>query len=151
MKYCVRCGRILDDDEAFCGSCGLRQPYVPPVLLGRPASSPAERGAQPTPEARMAPSAPGAAAGVGELPAPYAPARRSGAVPCIVLGLVLFVLYNPLGTPLAFAATLLGLMARADTCSPRLRPRFVTVAAVLCGIAALADAATAFFLLFPLR
>lgn len=121
----------------------MRQPFVPPILLF-PASGP-----QPEPGPRPCALPAHTSAGGCVALAPYARRRRTGAVPCIVWGLILFVLFNPVGSPLALAGAFLGVRARADSCPEASRPRLVAVAAVLCGLAAVADVTTALFFLLP--
>ncbi len=122
MNPCPRCGAPTEPDQHFCTRCGLR-------LNGPKAAQP---------EFPIA-SASGGAAVAGRLPvSPFTPS----ATPYFIWSLVLFLLLNPIGAPLALAALFYTIEAHAGHQSFQA----IEKARLLCLVSTVITGATIFLL-----
>lgn len=140
MKFCVRCGRMLQNNESFCTGCGLKQPFVPPeVLFNTP--PPAFN----TPAAQFVPAQPVTCTAL----VPFDPSLQVKVMPFIIWSLILVMIVNPLSLPFAIAAAIIGSFANAETYIEK-RSRQRNISAILCIIATAVDFVTIVFLIFAL-
>ena len=124
MKYCTRCAAPLADADACCARCGAWQPlapaapvysapvYVPPTWAAAPAQ----------------PKTP-----------PEPPAHPVGAVGTFLWGLLLSMVANPVGTPLAMAGAGIAASCTARNARGDTRARLRT-SKLLCIAASVVDA-----------
>lgn len=147
MKYCVRCGRPIDDSARFCPCCGARQPFSEPPAFQSPVRLPGSAfdGARAGNEAPAVIPASNCCALVPVYNRPLVPAHKKGVVAYLVWSIVLLFFCNIIGTPFAAAAALYALAADAGDyadCEKRLAK-----ASTLCIIATVINVATLVFLI----
>jgi hypothetical protein len=137
MKYCIRCGRALHDNDRICGGCGMNQPFVPPQqFYNRPSVN---RPPVYHPPVRNVPC-------YALVPVyhPPVPRHKKGVIPLLVWSLILVPFFNIIGTPLAVVAAMLCLSADAD--QNENTDRKLYTAATLCIIATIVDLVTIIWL-----
>jgi hypothetical protein len=139
MKFCVRCGHQLNDNQKFCTSCGLSQPFVPPELLKSNSfagGSPNAGFIQPKAETQF--SAASTALVLSNVQEQQT-ADRLSALPLIIWSLILVAFFNPIGTPLTLIAAFFSINANAEP-NPAIQKRNLRVSSMLCIIATVVDA-----------
>lgn len=95
MKFCQRCGAKMNDTDKFCTSCGL--PCGQAVTPWQPT--------YPTQPSMPAPFA-----------RPVQPKKENNALPYFILGLLLFIVINPIGTPFSAIGVIFATIANSAEC-----------------------------------
>lgn len=144
MKYCIKCGRLLSNSDQFCTACGLKQPYISPELL-YPQNQPFLQPPVIT-QNQMLSQPPFAPYYNTFVPARNFASQKTGALRYIIWSLILFVFFNPIGTPLSLISALLSVSANA-TSDHLERNRYLGIAAKLCLIATFVDILTIILLI----
>jgi hypothetical protein len=125
----------------------MKQPYVPPELLyHQPQAAPQNMvfTQSPTAPQNMAFTQPQAVPCYALVPTNNFAAlktQKTGAWPYIIWSLILVVFFNPVGTPLSLTAAILSIIANADSDQLQ-RDRKLSIAAVMCVVATVADIVT---------
>lgn len=122
MNCCPQCGEQLRPNQRFCTRCGFELHH----------------------EKMQQPGVAAAASGVDIACASSRPvvAVSSRAIPLFVWSLILFLLLNPLGAPLALVAAIYSVYAHAGTGNVRA----LHTARLLCILSTVITGATVFFL-----
>ncbi len=130
MKYCVKCGHLLDNRENFCTKCGMKQPFVPTKMLySQPPAAPRN-------PVFLQPNA--APTYNSYIPVGNFAAKKTGAKPFIIWSLILVLFFNPIGTPLSMISALLSVFANASNNHIQ-RDRYLSIASVMCLFATFVD------------
>jgi hypothetical protein len=148
MRYCVRCGHVLNSEDVFCSICGMRQPDIPPENYNIRPNPNYPNNYYNQPNTQYAPNAqyiPNAQRAQSVQNAPKS-RHKSGFIGYIVWSLILVSLFNIIGTPLGIAATLL-LLDGDNSSGPDSDRKFDT-AAVLCIVGTVVDLISLIFLVF---
>ena len=96
MKYCQRCGAAMNDTDQFCTNCG--QQYSPYQPMWQPA--------YPNPQYQP----------VQNVKQAVLPKKRNKALLYFILGLLLFIVINPLGTPFSAVGVIYAAIANSADC-----------------------------------
>lgn len=138
MKYCMRCGKQLNDDDHFCPACGLAQSAF---NTQQPRFSPLQYQHPPVP--RQGPGFNAYSQPVYRgVPACTIPKKKpQTAVPLLVWSMIMVFIINPLGTPAAAVAAITAAIVNAEPDAPNAKRKTMT-ALLLCVAATAIDLAT---------